>query len=253
MLVSILHAVRYSLWWVHVTPFPLQAVAHHMQYAISYMNVINCGIHFSGFYFFFDFPRSGSYCLFKTLSRILLLFAWQIPSKLRVDRPLLKPKRKVPRGLIQLVSVPAPTPPHSEITATMQATAPAPAPSSAAGIPMTTKAPPLTARVNGANSRESVQPSTLSTNVATSAGESVVPSRVHSTSHRTAHSPLKMRDSSLTAIDLSSHNGEIDASASNGSRVKELAAAMNRPGNQNEFQKEAGEQKENFRTGSRRL
>lgn len=160
-------------------------------------------------------------------------------AKLRVDRPLLKPKRKVPRGLVQLVSLPAPTPPQSESTATKL-----PPPAAAAT--------PLASKVSGGsssyftgrdrlNSRDTFQPFS-STNV-TSEGqrESVVPPRVHSTSHRIAQSPL-------TTIQLSSHvSTEIDASTSNGVRRKE--GSTSRPGNH----KDTVDQKENFRSSSRRL
>ena len=102
------------------------------------------------------------------------------------------------------------------------------------------------------NSLEGVQPSSNSSrhdvsNAVEGQRESVVPPRVLPTSHRTAHSPLKLRDNTLAAIGLISQNSEVDASTSN-SRRKEVT---NRPADQNH--KEAGDQKENFRTSSRRL
>jgi hypothetical protein len=185
------------------------------------------------------------------LFRILFhLFAWQNLTKQQADRPLLKPKRKVPRGLVQLVSVPSPTPQQ-------------PVPASAATMPTTTSVAaagtPLAAETKVSvrdrlNALEALNPSFNSKGHDASSAvegprESAIPPRMAPTSRRTPHSPLKARDNMLSAIGLSSQNSEVDATTSN-TRRKE---GTTRPGDLKENHKEAGDQRENFRTSSRRL
>ncbi|KAG0584179.1 hypothetical protein KC19_3G191000 [Ceratodon purpureus] len=177
-------------------------------------------------------------------------------TKPRADRPLLKPKRKIPRGLVQLVTVPSPSPQQSGPGAgTMPTATSVPA----AGTPLNvdTRASAgltHTSVRDRLNSLEAAQPSLNSRghdviSAVEGSRESVVPPRMVPTSHRTPHSPLKLRDNTLAAIGFSSQNSEVDASTSNGRR-KEVS---NRPGDRKENHKEAGDQKENFRTSSRRL
>lgn len=175
----------------------------------------------------------------------------KILTKPHGDRPPLKTKRKVPRGLVQLVSVPslAPEQPAATPSSTPTATVPAPAIgyTAADGNSLGSADGGYTLRSVGDRPAvpETQAPSNNSAgyHVTTSAGERpgepLVPPRVHPSLPRSGHGPLKIRsDSSL-------QNSEVDASTSNGRR-KDTTNGHGR-------NSMAGDQKENMRTNSRRL
>nr|PNR45420.1 hypothetical protein PHYPA_015191 [Physcomitrium patens] len=173
----------------------------------------------------------------------------KILSKPRIDRPLLKSRRTVPRGLIHLVSVPSPAPQQSAAIA--DATTPPTTPAlvtGAAALAANSTAFVFRSTMRSVRGRlsapENFVPS-LKTKAVDSINsavlgprEHVVPPGVHPSLPRTGHSPLRVRSDSTWK------NVEVDESTPK-SRRREFSSGHRREG--------AAGDKENFRMNSRRL